>query len=51
MTTAVRVDWIVEPIQIVAENLLNGHTSGLQVGDLTNAGVSFCVVYLASIPA
>lgn len=40
MTTAVRVDWIVEPIQIVAENLLNGHTSGLQVGDLTNAGHS-----------
>ena len=46
VTTAFRVDWIVEPIQIVAENVLNGHTSGLQVGDLINARVSFSCSFI-----
>ena len=46
MTTAFSVDWIVEPIQIVAENLLNGYKNGLQVGDLMNARVSFSCSFI-----
>lgn len=33
------VDWMFEPLQSVAESLLNGRRNGLQVGDLMNARV------------
>ena len=39
LTTGMCLDWMFEPLQSVAENLLNGHTCGLQVGDLINAQV------------
>ena len=41
--TGVCVDWMVDPLQSVVESLLEGHKIGLQVGDLTNARVSFYV--------
>ena len=34
------VDWMFEPLQSVAESLLNGHRNALQVGDLMNARVN-----------
>ena len=40
LVTAACVDWMVEPLQCVAESLLNGHKNGLQVGDMICARVS-----------
>ena len=43
LLTGVWVDWMVEPLQSVVESLLEGHKSGLQVGDLAYARVSLYI--------
>mmetsp|Transcript_449 Transcript_449/g.973 ORF Transcript_449/g.973 Transcript_449/m.973 type:complete len:326 (+) Transcript_449:2057-3034(+) len=41
LVTAACVDWMVEPLQCVAESLLNGHKNGLQVGDIMSARTNY----------